>query len=105
MSNPPISSLEKKRYEFSYRSADGVHFVVLWDTNIQSAAERVLCRKVERDEVQRTETGNYIVDAHCVKEGPAELSGHFMAPTVDPKEVKSHGFRSAATDKILEGLV
>jgi len=51
-----------KRFELSYRDkADGVHFVVVYDENVESACERVLGRPVDPNEIKQSLLGNRFI--------------------------------------------
>lgn len=90
-----------KKYEFSYRAGDNVHFVTLYDENIQSACERVLSRKVEEREIDQS-LYNYFITGWentrftiHVMEYNAAQSSHVAMYT--PSKTR--------TDSILDGLI
>jgi hypothetical protein len=74
----------KNRYEFCY--LDNFRrpmFCIMWDDNLLSACERLLCRSVNSADLNVTEQGNYLVrgwepnEIISVKETSGEISTSF----------------------------
>ena len=111
--DPFIKSKEKRRYEFTFVYAGRLHSAVLWDYDIISAAERVLCHPVEPDRIQQSRTGNCFLVADDGTQWAIYTTATqdnltvFPTPTVDPSELpgyKRPKLKPLTTDAILEGL-
>src|SRR5438105_585032 len=82
-----VAEPQKFEYEFSFMWEGKPHFCTLWDTDDVSAAERVLCHPVKREDIQVSPTGNhFVVDkdgTHWVfKKEPYNKS--FVLPELKP---------------------
>jgi hypothetical protein len=78
----------KNRYEFCYLDHERrPMFCVMWDENLLSACERLLCRVIEPTELDVTPSGNYILRGWLptewisVKETNGEASATFSLGT------------------------
>lgn len=112
-----ISSLLDKpvtwEYEFSFRAhpTDVPGFVIVHDTNIMSAVERVICHEQTIDVKRNCVTGNWFfvwcgVD-YCIKVGPDRPSASFHC-AVDESEKLERRTRlvpTAQVDSVLDGLL
>jgi hypothetical protein len=78
----------KNRYEFCYLDHERrPMFCIMWDDNLLSACERLLCRPIDPNELGVTPQGNYLIrgwETHetiSVKETNGEVSSSFSTGT------------------------
>ncbi len=107
----PKTNLRKK-YEFSYLYQGEIHICTLWDTNLLSACERVLCEPVSSERIQTSKSGNHFLvstnGTHwAVKISPWMDSTKTYEGMVHPSELRTekHNTIKSEPRNVLDGLL
>lgn len=105
-----VQKQTEQRYEFTFVCNGQLSCAVLWDNDLVSACERVLCHPVDSDRIIKSRSGNYFLVADdgthwAVRIHNCPVTAVFINPSVDPSELTTKKTKTLNENDILQGLI